>query len=531
MSSELSELRRKLYWLIAFRIAFAALLLVGRAVLVVTSSESELITESAVVIVAVGSTALISIALLLNGVVHVALAYAQLIPDFVVASTLVWWTGGANSPFALLFCVVVISAAPVIGRKPTLTIAGLAAVALVCTAILAAMRIEHGRLAWSFNPENSLAHFISTLLTEIFAFVAVAYLATQLAAESQRMAQALHVAEGALARSADFFERVLMSMNGGVMTLDRQNVVGFANPAAERLLGRVALGRPLVESSPDLARILDEQGERGEGIVNGPMGARSVGYSWVVLRDEREEVAGRTLLFRDLTQARDAQRNERLAAVGRLAAGIAHEVRNPLGALSGAIQLIGQNDAVQKSEGALLDICTREIARLSTLISDFLNFARPQPPEFARLDLLALVTDVTLLLSNDTKFSARSLTTSGERIYADIDGAQLRQIVLNLAKNALEAVSDGGKVELLVTQETDEAVIYVRDDGPGVDESQLGRLFEPFYTTKPQGSGLGLALVAQLVRQHDGAISVKNRQPHGLEVRVAIPSVVRERRW
>lgn len=519
-----AELKQRLYWLISFRVAFAALILVGRAVLVATSFESELITESAVVVVAVGLTSLVSVVLLVKGVVHRGLAYAQLIPDFVVASTLVWWTGGANSPFALLFCVVLISAAPVLGRRATLTFAAVAAVSMVATAVLAAMRADGGRIVWYFNAENSLPHFVSTLLTQVFAFVAVAYLASSLSAESQRMAQALSVAEGALARSADFFERVLMSMNGGVVTLDREGLVAFANPAAERLLGRIQLGETFAHSSADFARILEEQDDRGEGTVHGPMGARAVGYSWVALRDEAGNVNGRTILFRDLTLARDAQRNERLAAVGRLAAGIAHEVRNPLGALSGAIELISQSEAVQKNDRALLDICTREISRLSKLVSDFLEFARPAPSEFARLDLLAIARDTVSLLRNDSRFASRRLEVSGPSVMVEMDGAQMRQVILNLVKNALEAVGDEGSVTVSIGLDAeDRAEIVVRDDGPGVQDEQLGRLFEPFFTTKPQGTGLGLAMVAQLVRQHDGVIAVKNREPHGLQFTITLP--------
>ena len=218
------------------------------------------------------------------------------------------------------------------------------------------------------------------------------------------------------------------------------------------------------------------------------------------------------------------QRSEQLAAVGRLAAGVAHEIRNPLAAISGSIELLAQTAQVE-ADKELMTIVLREVERLNTLITELLEFARPRLLETHRLDMAATLAEMVRVFEHDKRLRETRVELRAPRpVWIEADPGQLRQVVWNLVRNAAEA-SDKSAAAIAVTVEAagDEAILVVRDHGPGISAENRARIFEPFFSTKDGGTGLGLATVHRIVEAHRGAITVDSPTGGGAAFTVRLP--------
>lgn len=520
---ERAELRRRLAQLVAFRLAFAAITLGGLALTETLFGETKLGSDPffeamaplAELAITVFATSLVVLLALRLGWVHLALAYLQVSADLLTVTVVLIRGGGAQSPFALLLAVVVMSAASVLPRRQVLSVAAAAAFILIAEAFL--IEKLNGRLVFS-------------VLTQVIAFFAVGYLTSIFSVESARNESRRLLAELELRRLEHFHERVLESLNSGILTTDTSGRIAFVNRAAADICGmnaRVMLAKRVRDLIPELPELTDSHsGERSEIILHTSTGTRIVGYSTVQLK-EGERLLGTTLLFRDLTDIRAMEQrtaqSEKLASLGRLAAGIAHEIRNPLGAVSGAVELVAQNPHLDVSERRVLALATTEITRLNGLITEFLDFARPRPPERARFDLRVLAEEIVYAIAQDPKLAGREMRVQGASAFALVDPNHIHQVLWNLLKNACEATAPGGSVTVTVSDGDPYAKVRVADDGEGAPD--LAHLFEPFFTTKAAGTGLGLAVVAQLIEAHGGHVSASRGDPRGMVFELSLPRV------
>jgi two-component system sensor histidine kinase PilS (NtrC family) len=258
-------------------------------------------------------------------------------------------------------------------------------------------------------------------------------------------------------------------------------------------------------------------------------GELAVGATVSPLRDAKDHVIGRVVNFQDLTELRrleqHARRAERLATVGHLAAGIAHEIRNPLASISGSIELLRRSPQASDDDRTLMAIVHREIQRLNALIGDVLDYANPKPKQTVDFDLGVLVEEVLQVARADAAFAEVELSGASDsplRIHAD--PAKLRQVVWNLVRNAADAAVAGGRhVRVEARTIAEGARIVVADDGPGIAPEQLARMFEPFFTTKARGTGLGLATSHTVVAEHGGRIDVETDAGKGTRMVVTLP--------
>jgi two-component system sensor histidine kinase PilS (NtrC family) len=240
---------------------------------------------------------------------------------------------------------------------------------------------------------------------------------------------------------------------------------------------------------------------------------------------------GRIINFQDLTDMRElertAQRAERLAVIGGLAAGVAHEIRNPLASISGSIELLTAGPQVDDDSRALADIVHREVNRLNTLISELLDFANPRAFAPVPLDIGDLVRETLQVFEQDRDFAGVKLDAelvSDGSLVVQADPEKLRQVMWNLLRNAAEAVGDDGSVTVHVSAQSGVGVeISVTDSGPGISTENLDRVFDPFFTTKQAGSGLGLATVHAIVTGHGGAVDVTSTPGNGATFVVRLP--------
>ena len=245
--------------------------------------------------------------------------------------------------------------------------------------------------------------------------------------------------------------------------------------------------------------------------------------------------SGYLFTFQDVTVSRrherDARRQQRLAAIGQMAAGIAHEIRNPLASMSGSMQVLRGELPLNEDQAQLMDIVLKESERLNDTIRAFLDYARPRQPQVTSVDLGRLVRETTILLRNSPDvLSAHvvDMDVPSEAVWYDADEHHLRQVVWNLATNGLRAMAEGGRLELSVhvhrgSEGTNEVVLRVSDEGCGIPADEIDRVFEPFRTTFRQGSGLGMAIVHRLVTDCGGTIDVTSTVGRGTHVHVRLP--------
>jgi two-component system sensor histidine kinase PilS (NtrC family) len=244
--------------------------------------------------------------------------------------------------------------------------------------------------------------------------------------------------------------------------------------------------------------------------------------------------------FQDLTDIKrmeeQVRQADRLAAIGRLAAGLAHEIRNPIGSIRGSVEVLRGSLDPQGDDRRLMDIVLRESDRLDAIIRDFLQFSRP--PHLVRVptDLPAMLDEILLMLSNqggvqgaDAPRVQIRCDVAEPMAKAHVDPAQMRQALWNLCLNAVEAMPQGGELRMgvrTVTSESGRALmeITVEDTGVGITAAELTQVFEPFFTTKPQGTGLGLAIAARIVEQHGGRIAVETVPWQGTTFTIVLPA-------
>jgi two-component system sensor histidine kinase PilS (NtrC family) len=304
------------------------------------------------------------------------------------------------------------------------------------------------------------------------------------------------------------------------------------NKAGEQLLGcslEAVIKRPLRELLPGLPELNEKKApfQRHELAYRHPNGRRlTLGYSITNLENDAGEQLGKILVFQDLTDLKKIEQQlkiaDRLAVLGRLSASMAHEIRNPMAAIRGSVEMLHNelelDDPVHEK---LMRIILRESDRLNRLIGDFLSFARQDSREQKNIDLPALLKDIVFLFRN--QFPRITFTESYKPREQLVAGSpdQVRQVFWNLCKNAVEALGERGSIQVSSTVKNDHSgtgsepvvEVTIEDDGPGIPEDAAGSIFEPFFTTKTEGTGLGLFIVFQLLKLNGGAITIHNREP------------------
>lgn len=246
-------------------------------------------------------------------------------------------------------------------------------------------------------------------------------------------------------------------------------------------------------------------------------------------RRQRQELEATTRqLSRTYRELQDnlehLKRAERLSAVGQLAAGLAHEIRNPLASIEGAADLLTPGAADDAMRAEFVEIIKKECRRLSRLLTEMLSFARPRPPQFEATDIASMVDSVLTLLRASSHKDVAFRREVPERLpLVECDPEQIKQVLLNLTMNAAQAMEGGGEVTLAATRRNENVVIEVKDQGPGIGEENLDKIFNPFFTTKKSGTGLGLTVAQQIVMRHGGVIMVDPNTPRGAVFSILLP--------
>jgi two-component system sensor histidine kinase PilS (NtrC family) len=527
-----AELRTKLTWLAAFRVSVTSLLLIVLGARRALGPTTELSHSDQLAFFLIGTGYVLTLAYavaLRRGIAGRLAAYVQVLGDVVLASSVIFLTGAGDSPFTFAYSVAVIAAALLLYERGALVAAAASSIAFAFVVLGVQFRVVTPPLEAQHLSPTRLFFVLSTNgIAQLTIGVLSGYLSRQLAAAGGRVI----AGEARIEQLVDLQNLIMAAMPSGLITCDQNGRVTFINRSGETILGRRGDEWPLdIEALLPGARGLAPGVRRSELQVPTPAGPRVLGLTATPL-DAR---SGSTLfVFQDLTDLRRAEEKLRivdhLASLGKFSAQLAHEIRNPLASMRGAAQMLGNEADGDASARKLTSILIRESDRLSGLVEDFLRFARPPPPTLEAVDLGNLVTETVEMLKPDPLARGVSLEVAAASVRGQADSSQLQQVIINLVRNALVAVGPGGRVKVSTGAEAGRPEIRVWDSGGKIPPADLVRIFEPFYTTKAGGTGLGLSTAHTIVRAHGGEISVSSAPGAGTEFVVALQSVSGEAR-
>jgi two-component system sensor histidine kinase PilS (NtrC family) len=517
-------------------------LLVGTALLVATAIllGSESVPRSVEIylygiIGALYVASLVSVLFLRRRLFLRGVAHLQICADLAAATGLVYLTGGVESIFTILYPLAIVNGAIGLGRRGAI-VGAIGASVLFCGLTFG---MESGLLmpaaAYLLRPPLPVGRLLLNVVLNLSAFLLSGALAAFLAEQLQGARIELRESERRISTLEATFSAVVHSISSGIVTVDEDGLITHLNPAGEEIFGisdAELRGQSLRARLPALAPALDAPvpagRQRNEALVVGPDGRqRTVG--WAVGRLNEHGAAGWVIVFQDLTEFRRMEeamrRSDRLAVVGGLAAGLAHEIRNPLAAMTGSIELIGGAPGLNESERQLLQVVRSEGQRLEALVRDFLLFAKPASPQFGIVDGHALVVETAELFRAEAERRGVTLSVDAEPDVAlRADAPQIKQVLWNLLGNAADATPKGGHIAIALRRAGEQSLLSVTDSGAGIAREDLARIFDPFFTTKERGTGLGLAIVHRVVEAHGGRISVQSERGSGSTFSVSLPA-------
>ncbi|MEN3336204.1 MAG: two-component system, NtrC family, sensor histidine kinase PilS [Blastocatellia bacterium] len=544
------DMRKKLQWLLVSRLAIAGALLVTVGLIEKEPSPRSFLP---VLMAVAGVTALLSafyFFMMRTAIPHRALAYIQLTLDVVTVTWLVARTGDVESPFLALYLVILFAACVLLGSRGVLLLGALCELFYIVISIATMSGLIGRGPGWPAYWPMPVAwtKFLSSL--NLLAIFAVAVLSSQLADRLRRNESEIQSARTELASAARdladyrlFNDRIIESIRSGLVTTDLAGHITTFNRAAEEITRYKApdvRGKHIFTIFGDIEQQIEVGLESIRARTRPPrfeLGCRTadgreihLGFSVAPLVDEGDNARGYVLTFQDLTDVmeleREVRRQERLAALGKMAAGLAHEIRNPLASMRGSVQVLASELDLAADQSQLMEIVLRESDRLNRIVSDFLTYARPPKMEKAVIDLGSLLAETAALLRNSPELKSEHYLVEdypAEPVYYAGDANQIRQICWNLARNAIQAMPMSGELRIaLKAEESGEVSITFADSGQGMSREQKERLFEPFNSSSG-GTGLGMAIVYQLVSDHNGRIQVESEAGKGTSISIKLP--------
>ncbi len=537
------ELERHLRWLMTLRVVVVTTLLVSSFAIELLFSPQQSLRP--LFLLTAASYGLVLLYAVLDRWLHGtrAFTFMQLVGDAFVITLFVQLTGGLNSPMSFLYLLPITVAALLLYRSGALVVAAVSFAAYMGLIVFDA--------SWSYyrgvspaplgRDADRVTYF---LMAHLVAMVAVALLAASLSERLRRQGRELVERRDAVARLQALNENIIESINSGLITTDLAGKINFINRGGIEITGlrQGEVEKRGIEAVFGLEpgflaeirrRLLAERRYRFERNFDTKDGQRIfIGIAVSNLYDKIGQPLGYIFIFQDLTEIyaleQEVRLKERMAALGEMAAGMAHELRNPLAAVSGAVQYLKGSIDPHGDGLELMDIILRESQRLEQAIRDFLTFARPGEFTPVTVDVVKLLEDNTKLLRKSAECEAgHDIRTahSAPQVLCEADPNRLKQIFWNLAQNALKAMPQRGTLTIGARrcEGSDEVELSFADDGVGMDERQKRRYFQPFSSSFRHGTGLGGAIVYRLVEEHRGRIQLESSPGQGTTVRVRLP--------
>ena len=461
-------------------------------------------------------------------------AYIQIGIDTLFVTFLIYVTGSIASIFSFLYLVVIVYASILLYKRGSLIMATL------CSIQYAVMiDLEYYGVLKPFNTAVGLgiqgyeeSHVLYKIIMTILACFLVAFLSSSLAQQTLITEKKLKAKQKDFEQLEAINANIIYSMDSGLLTLNSADIVTTFNRAAEIITGfkrEEVLGKSLSSIFPEAVQRetssevsfgnkpyrYDVEFKKKDGTVG------YLGFSVSSLKEPDGRAVGKLLIFQDLTVLKSLEehvkRVEKLAAIGEMAAGIAHETKNPLASMSGSIQLLKKEVNTTPVTRKLMDIVLRETDRLNALTNDFLLFARPGSNNIEPVELSSAIGETLKLFKKDSICHNRITVVQdlGPEVWTEMDPKHTRQIVWNLLLNAAQAIDGKGTIEVSSKTADNMVHVTVNDNGCGMPEETISKIFDPFFTSKPHGIGLGLSIVHRLVESYNGWLDVQSRPGQG----------------
>ena len=474
---------------------------------------------------------------------HLGQTRVQVFFDAFLVTWLVWATGDVTSPYIPLYIILVSVTGIMLGKNETLSVAILSAACFTVISLLTAQAMIH-----SASGNVSMSGAAQVIARNVIAILVVGLLAARLA-ERRSISEELRQTEESFADLHILHERIVESISTGLITTDLNGRIYAFNRAAEEISGLRAaamLGRSVYSlfgkemRTPVGLRLGSVQiGDFRPAHFEANIGAGkpvTVACSVSPLVGKTGQVSGLIITFQDVTRIRAMEetlrRSDRLAAVGRMAAGLAHEIRNPLGSMSSALQFLQVKVPPATPESNLMNVMLRESERLNEIITNFLAYARPQSDGFSpvtrdgRTDVAEAIRDCIALLRHSPEVKETHLLEAdlpGNPVKISTNETQIKQVCWNLLQNSIQAMPDGGSVSIRLKELPGRHVqIVFQDTGTGISPDNMEHLFEPF-SNAARGTGLGLSIVHKIISDNGGRIDVQSAHGEGTKITVELP--------
>ncbi|MDD5434213.1 MAG: PAS domain S-box protein [Nitrospira sp.] len=546
----MEDLNNKLKLFMAIRVITVTLFLGSFLFLGIRYKEGPLLIPTFYFLIATTYLFTLIYAVLFNFLSRQVSIYIQILGDIALITILIAVTDGIESPFIFLYLFSIIPASIMLYRPGAMMAASVASIFYGLV-----VDVQFYKLAPLLSQTTlSAKAFFYVLTLHIASFFAVAYLSSGAVETLRRMREELKEKNSNLVELQTFNANVAQCMSTGLLTTDENGRLTSFNRAAEEITGyrwEEVKGRPYIDIMPakKLEDILHKSEDilpiyRFESEVPRKDGANTIlGINVSRLKDESGNTRGVIGIFQDLTKIKEMEmevkKREKMAMIGELAAGMAHEIRNPLASLSGSMQILKQELSLNDEHGRLMDIALREMDRLNKTITDFLIYAKPVPLQKRQMNINDLLLDTINLLkhSEAIRNSHTSIQTEfkEEILLACIDPHQMSQVFWNLAINAIQAMPTEGVLTISSgrsitkrfnghSMEKEWIEIIFKDTGEGIDNNYIDKIFLPFFTTKENGSGLGLSIVHRIIEEHGGRIFVMSKSGKGTQFTLYMPA-------
>lgn len=452
-------------------------------------------------------------------------AYAQLITDAIGEIILIYLTGGIASWFTIMMFLTVMASSIVLNKKAGYTIATI-------LSILYGLMLDlqyYGVINLTYETPLREKDFLYNIFTHITALYLTAYLTGYLVSRLEKTTKKLEEKDIDLQDLTLFNRDLIESLPSGLLTTDREGSIMIFNRAAETITGlnrSEVIRQNIKELFPFLSPPFDVQ--RREAIINLNGKQKILGLTISETTNSDGEKTGYICIFQDITHLKrlesELNYKKTLATIGELSANMAHEIRNPLASLKGAIEMLKERKISKEHSERLMDIAINEMDRLNKIITDFLMYSRPSPPEFSLFDLHELLSETLDMVKTNPAVSSIIIKKDFEgRLPLKGDKQKLRQVFLNLINNAIEAMVDGGELQVNTGINGNHVKIIFKDSGKGISPENIDKVFYPFFTTKEGGTGLGLSIVYRIIEEHNGSIKIDSRPGKGTAFELQLP--------
>lgn len=485
--------------------------------------------------------------------------FIQIFIDHLFITGLIYFTGGEESFFPIVYIFSIIGSSIIFYKRGAFSSASLST---FLYGLLLLLQLHGWINPLGQPPVYEASQIFYSLILYMAAFYIVAFLSSTISEELKKKKKELIQKQVDYDQLEAFNRNIIRSLDSGLLTIDLQGKINFLNRTAEKILNlneEESKGLSIYDLFPNINEVIEEVKKKGQEspsdyrryetiFINHQRKKVHLGFSISSLTDPNGSLIGYTLIFQDITKFKEMEeqmkRIDKMAAVGLLAAGMAHEIRNPLASLSGSIQMLKSELDLDASQHHLMEITLRESERLNALITDFLLFAQPPETHKRPWELTKLIEETVELFRHSPLCheGIRILRlTRREDFKARIDPDQMKQVFWNLLMNAAQAMSNGGAISIHLDKEKETfweknlpwptpskgkewVKISITDSGSGIPPQEKEKIFEPFFTTKEGGTGLGLSIVHKIIENHNGMITVQSDMGKGSTFTILLPN-------